>query len=153
MRLSHRVLNMPEWVWVRISLTVFDRVLNKSQYVWIYLNNTEYDFLCQHRPEKTEYWIFQNSKWVCCFTYYKVTVQITEQLSTRQTYSEHCQTFKMERFAERIMKFFRAGRGCASFWNYGTSINISKTSKTQEKETPQRNIFLFFFLDALSTKK
>ena len=53
MRLSQRVLNMPEWVWVRISLTVFDRVLNKSQYVWIYLNNTEYDFLCQHIPEKT----------------------------------------------------------------------------------------------------
>ena len=31
-----------------------------------------------------------------------VTVQITEQL-LRQTYSEHCQTCKMERFARRIM--------------------------------------------------
>ena len=30
---------------------------------------------------------------------HKVTVQITEQLS-RQTYSEHCQTFKMEPFAK-----------------------------------------------------
>ena len=33
---------------------------------------------------------------------HKVTVQITEQLS-RQTYSEHCQTFKMDCFAKRIM--------------------------------------------------
>ena len=32
----------------------------------------------------------------------KVTVQITKQLP-RQTYSEHCQIFKMERFVNRIM--------------------------------------------------
>ena len=32
----------------------------------------------------------------------KITVQITEQLS-RQSYSEHCQTFNMENFAKRLM--------------------------------------------------
>ena len=31
---------------------------------------------------------------------YKVTVQITEQLS-RQEYSEHCQTFKTQRFGKK----------------------------------------------------
>ena len=39
--------------------------------------------------------------WVCLMQY-KVTVQITEQL-LRQMYSEHCQTFKTEHFAKRIM--------------------------------------------------
>ena len=35
-------------------------------------------------------------------TQHKVTVQITEQLS-RLAYAEHCQTFKMEHFAKKIM--------------------------------------------------
>ena len=40
---------------------------------------------------------------------YKVTVQITEQLSTRQTYSEQCQTIKMKSFAKRQVVFVKVG--------------------------------------------
>ena len=45
--------------------------------------------------------------------------RVTEQLS-RQTYSEHCQTFKMERFAEKIMPECRcATRNVSGPWGAG----------------------------------
>ena len=79
-------------------------------------------------------------------------MQITEQLS-RQTYSEHCQTFKIERFAKRIIPGCRfaainlsrqGGRGVVELGYFNTSINIS--SKTQEKE-----VFGVFLQDTLKT--
>ena len=54
-------------------------------------------------------------------------------------YSEHCQTFKMERFTKRIMPECRcatrhfSGQGERGLWNQGTLINIS--SKTQKQAT------------------
>ena len=49
--------------------------------------------------------------WICLMQYiaYKVTVQITEQLSTRQTYSEQCQIIKMKSFAKRQAVFVKVG--------------------------------------------
>ena len=84
-----------------------------SQYAWICLNNVEHNWICRHITAKTESWISQNFECVWCSTYYKVTVHCTE----------HCQTFKMEHFAKRIMpqcrcttiNFSRRGR-----WIYGT---------------------------------
>ena len=72
----------------------------------------------------------------------------------RETYPEHCQTFKMERFAKRIMpecrcatKNFSGQRGGGGLWNWGTSIKI--LSKTPQKRASQGNIFEFFLLDTL----
>ena len=99
------VLNMAR-LWICEVYTGWLICLNKPKYVlimfqyaWICLNNVEHDWICRHVTEKTECWI---SLSVWCSTYYEVTVQITEPLS-RQAYSEHCQTFKMEPFAKRIM--------------------------------------------------
>ena len=64
-----------------------------SQYLRICLSEAEYDWICQHIPEKTECWICQN---------------VSDALHS--TYSEHCQTFKIERSAQRIMP----GCSCAT---------------------------------------
>ena len=85
-----------------ICLNKPEYLLIMSQYEWIYLNNAEYDWICRLTPEKTECWICQNySECVWCTAEHKVT-EFTEQLP-RQTYSEHCQTFKIKRFSKRIM--------------------------------------------------
>ena len=81
------------------------------------------------------------------------TVQYTEQLP-RQTYSDYCQTFKMEHIGKRIMLECRCTtRNFSGEWGrvveLDTSINIS--SKTREKETRQGNILDFFLLDTLKT--
>ena len=70
----------------------------------------------------------------------------------RQTYSEQCQTFKMERFTRRILPEYRCATRNFSgqrggLWNSGPSINIS--SKTQEKKPQRANILKFFLLDTL----
>ena len=59
----------------------------------ICLNMREYALIM---PEEKELSICQNSECVSCSISLKVTVQITEQLS-RQTYSEYCQTFKIQK--------------------------------------------------------
>ena len=68
----------------------------------------------------------------------------------RQMYSEHCQKFKIEHFAKKIMPDCRHATRKFSeqerFWG-----NIS--SKTQEKKTLQGNIFEFFLLDNQDTRK
>ena len=93
-----------------------------SQYERICLNNADYDWIYQRIPEKTECWICQNySECVWYSTEHKV-IEFTEQLP-RQTYSEHCRTFKIKHFAKknnawmqvRNQKFLRAGgRVCAT---------------------------------------
>ena len=65
--------------------------LMMSQYARICLNNAKYDWICWHIPEKIV--LMQNN--------HKVIVQISEHFS-RQMYSEHCQTSKMECFANRV---------------------------------------------------
>ena len=56
-----------------------------------------------------------------------------------ETYSEHCQTFKMEHFAKRMFECRCATINFSGHIEWvmelGTSINAS--SKTQEKEAPQ----------------
>ena len=96
-------------LWIRegykgcwICLNKPEYALIISKYEWICFNNVECDLICRHITGKTECWICQNySECVWCSTYHKVTESI-EQLP-RQTYSEHCQTFKIKRFAKRIM--------------------------------------------------
>ena len=77
--------------------------------------------------------------WICKSN--KVTVQITKQLP-RQTYSEHCQPFKMERFANRIMpkcicatrNFLGQGGGAERFVELGHFDKdlIKNTRKTRK---------------------
>ena len=81
--------------WICLNKSEYD--LMTSQYVWTCLNNAEYGWICWHIPETTECWICQNSECVWCIIWHKVTVKVTEQLS------RHCQTYKMKRFAKRIM--------------------------------------------------
>ena len=109
-----------------ICLNEPEYALIMSQYTWMCLNNAEYEWIYRHIREKIRT-LNMSEFWMCLMR--KVTVQITEQLS-RQTYSEHCQTFNLERFAKRIMsECWCATRNFSGeregLWNWGTSINIS----------------------------
>ena len=74
-----------------------------------------------------------------------------------KTYSQHCQTFKMERFCKKSnvwgqmhnQKCFRAKDWRR--WFVELEHFDKHSSKTQEKETPQGNILEIFFLDTLKT--
>ena len=79
-----------------------------SQYAWICINNAEFYRICWHIPEKTAGYarilnvsdaVHSTSR---CTNYWVVT--------QTETYSEHSQTFKMERFAKRM----RNERRCAA---------------------------------------
>ena len=80
-----------------ICLNKPEYALIMSQYAQICLNNAEYDWICHNILEKTECGVCQNASDAVH------SIQITEQLS-RQTYSEHCQIFKMELFAKIIIR-------------------------------------------------
>ena len=62
--------------------------------------------------------------------------------------TEHCQTFKMERFAKRIMPDCR--RATRNFSGQGSFVETF-SSKTQEKLAPQGSILKFFLVDTLQT--
>ena len=120
----------------QIYLNTSEYTLIMSQHMWICLNNTEYDWICQHIPDRTDCWICRNSE------------LITEQLSTH-TYSDHCQTFKIERFAKRIMPECR----CAAR-NFqvrkGRFVELGHIDKEFVKNTrkilrSRMEIFLSFF--------
>ena len=91
--------------------------------------------------------IKKNSECVCCSTQYKVTAQKL----LRQTYSEHCQTFKMEYFAKRIMPECRCttrnvseqGRG------YGTSGHFNEDFVKNTRKRGQQGKILEFFSQTL----
>ena len=115
-------------------------------------NNTEYDWIYRHIPGKNsaEYaWILNVSDAV-----HNITVQITEQLS-RQRYSEHCQTFKMECFSKKNnawgqmcnQKLFRTGGGRFVKLGHFDKHFIKNT----RKRGPTRKHFLEIFL--LGTRK
>ena len=78
----------------------------------------------------------------------KVTVQIAEQLS-RQMYSEHCQTFKMERVAKRAMLEWRCAARILSGQG-GGFVKLGHVNKLFIKN-PQWNILKIFLLDTLKT--
>ena len=121
-------LNMIEYtgIYPKKQSTEFARILNVSEF-WL--------CLMQHITQGvfTNYWA----------------------VAEKETYSEYCQTFKMERFAKTIMPECRcatrnfSGQGAGGLWNWGTSIKI--LSKTSEKEASQGNISEFFLLDTLQT--
>ena len=79
---------------------------------------------------------------------YKVTVQIAEQLS-RQMYSEHCQTFKIERVAKRAMLEWRCAARILSGQG-GGFVKLGHVNKLFIKN-PQWNILKIFLLDTLKT--
>ena len=54
-------------------------------------------------------------------------------------YSEHYQTFKMERFAKRIVSEFR--RATRTFSEQGRFHETCALRQTREKKAPQANIF------------
>ena len=100
--------------------------LNKAYYYWI----------CRHILAKTEYCgILNVSDAVHSIRY---CLSYCTYIETG-TYSEHCQTFKMEHSAKRCTcaepEFFK-DRGVRCLWNSGTSM----------KEAPQR------LIDTLETK-
>ena len=68
--------------------------------VWICLNNAEYDRICWHIPEKTEYHRILNVS-----VQYIAHGNCTNYWAVIETdmYSKYCQTFKIERFAKRTM--------------------------------------------------
>ena len=81
--------------WICLNKPVY---VLMSQYLCICLNNAEYDWTCHHVSEKMVFWKCQNS----CLTQYIAVIG-------KMMYSEHCQTFKMEFFAKRIMPECRCG--------------------------------------------
>ena len=101
----HRVLDKPLGLICQgseygkvVNMWGLHRVPNMHGWAWTSLNNAEYEWICQNIPEKTESWICQNySECAWCST------SGTEQFTETLTYLEHCQTFRMEHFAKRIM--------------------------------------------------
>ena len=102
-----------------ICLNKPDYALIISHYEWICLNNAEYDWICWYMPEKTRVLNMPELFWMClmqyiaeghCTNYWAVT--------QTETYSGHCQTFKMERSAKKIMpvqpKNFQGREGCGT---------------------------------------
>ena len=55
-----RITQGAEYAWISHN------ALTIPQYVWICLNNAEYDSICRHILEKTEYWTCQNSECFWC---------------------------------------------------------------------------------------
>ena len=64
-----------------ICLDKPEYALIMCQFLWVCFNNAEYDWICWHIPEKTGYWICQNSECIWCSKHHKVTAHITERLS------------------------------------------------------------------------
>ena len=100
------------------------------------LNNAYYHWICRHILEKTECCRILNvSDAVHSIRYCLSYCTFIET----ETYSEHCQTFKMEHSAKRCTgaepEFFK-DRGVRCLWNSGTSM----------KEAPQG------LVDTLETK-
>ena len=75
-----------------------------------------------------------------------------DKIIKEEKYSEHCEIFKIERFAKGTMPVCRCATskfseaGVEGFVKLGHS-----SSKTQEKEVPQRCIFEIFLPDTLKT--
>ena len=70
---------------------------------WIYLNKPEYALIM---PQYA--WIcLNNAEFVCIYLNKQSSkytrIQNVSDADIKQTYSEHCQTFRMERFAKRTM--------------------------------------------------
>ena len=126
---------------------------------WICLKKPWYTFIMSHFFNNPTIWLnipaynwinkVYYSECVWCSSYLQVTVRITEQL-WRQTYSEHWQISKTERFAKIIIiiimrkynqKFFREKEG-GGLWNKATSINI--LPKTPEKEAHRETFWSSF---------
>ena len=110
-------------------------------YVLITLNTIEYTRILLKKT-------VLNVKILNVSMQYKVTVQIAEQLS-RQMYSEHCQTFKMERVAKRAMLEWR----CAARILSGQGGGFAKLGHFNKLfiKNPQWNILKSFILDTLKT--
>ena len=73
-----------------------------SRYAWIWFSNDEYDWICRHIPESTEWQISKNSDAVHSIrSLYKVLRTCIET----ETYSEYCQIFKMAHFAKGAMSY------------------------------------------------
>ena len=110
------VLNILELrIWQVCEYARVTQVLNKpkeallmSEYALICLNDAECDWIYRHKPGKKHcsIWILNVSDTVHsrqghCTNYWPV-IEI-------ETHSEHCQTFKMKRFAKIIMTESRCG--------------------------------------------
>ena len=122
--------------------------------IWICLNNAEYDRICWHIPEKTEYHRILNVS-----VQYIAHGNCTNYWAVIETdmYSKYCQTFKIERFAKRTMSECRCktinfsvlGVGGGG-WRLCRSRALWQTFR-QKQEAPQRNILEIFVLNTLKT--
>ena len=101
---------------------------------------------------KTEFWICQNSEKP--LMQYIASVHCTNYWAVIKTdVFRHCQTFKMEHFAKRIMPEWRhASRNCSG---QGGSVKLRHFDKhfikTQEKKVLQGNILGFFLVCTVKT--
>ena len=86
------------------SLNKPEYVILMSQYALICRNNAEYDWICWHIPEKTECWKWQNSGWVWCNIWHKITVQIIEQLSRQRRIQNTVKHFRFNIFSLILLK-------------------------------------------------
>ena len=85
---------------------------------------------------------------------HKVTVQITEQLSRQRLIQNTFQTFKMERFAKRIItECWCATRNYSGQGGFVELKHFDKdfVKNTTEKEALQEKILESFLLDTLKT--
>ena len=105
-----RTLNMARLL-IFVGYTGCWKYLSKSEYA---LTMSQYVLICLNDGEYGSFkyaWILNVSHAVHEVTWvHEVTVQITEQL-LKQTYWEHCHSFKIGRFAKRTMReYFCATR-------------------------------------------